>query len=155
MVGVMITNGGPHPASKLAAATVQQLVQIGPDATLSQQVLGEELKAKFQALLERRFAEAQKGEQDELKVDAKRLLTRLAPDEDYVNGVVAEMLTLTDGTEFTSHFLEPHVQEYIRNVVRQMFKISMEVERGWFADRNPDKAEAKEYKEKRREAPYR
>ena len=155
MVGVMITNGGPHPASKLAAATVQQLIEISPGASPKDQVFGAELKARFQVLLESRFKAAQKDEQNHLKDDPKRLLEKMSPDDAFVREIVAEMLTLTSGTEYMEHFLQPNVQEYMRNVIRQMFKISNEVERGWFADRNPETAEAREFQEKRREAPYR
>lgn len=155
MVGILITNGGPHPASKLAEATVDQLIVFGPNPSEEEVRAGMELRAQFQSILEGHHASMQIKERAELKRKRDYILTKAVPAEDFVEQLKDELLAAAAETRFADHFSKPEVQEYIKNVVRQLFHISMDIERSWHADRNPDMAEAREYREKRREAPLR
>ena len=129
---VMITDGGPHPASKWAVMTASQIIQIEGIATDAQ-----ELEKKIVSVLEAEHATVQLYERRKLK-DKTYRKAPIDPSP-YIDQAFNAVIQQADGTRFETHFAKPDVQEYIRTVLGNHFATSMDIERGWHASRKQNR----------------
>lgn len=150
-IGVMKTNFGPHPASLWAETTADQILTVDPSASEDQLQAGNILRDKLVDVLEKHHAIVQKHERDELTDDHERLATELKPEEYHVEEAVAAVAAAAAGTMFADHFAKSDVKDYPRRLLTQHFQTSMDIERSWHADRNPDVDVAKAYRKARTE----
>lgn len=148
-VGIMITNGGPHPAFKLAQMTVDQLVQINDGASEEARLAGESLRGMMALVLEKHHGMFQLDQRKKLKEDPALLSGKVTQVSNAVEEALKELLTVVADTPFADHFAKADIQEYVRGVVTRLFNINADIERSWFADRNPDLPEAKTFKQVR------
>ena len=150
-IGVMKTNFGPHPASKWADTTADQIVTVDPSASEDQLQAGNVLRDKLVDVLEKHHALVQKHERDELADDDERVATELKPEDYHVAEAVAAVIAVAAGTAFAAHFAKPEIVDYLHRLLTQHFQTSMDVERSWHADRNPDADVAQAYRKARTE----
>jgi len=102
-------------------------------------------------VLEKHHAIVQKHERDELADDHERLATELKPEDYHVDEAVAAVISAAAGTVFADHFAKPEIKDYLHRLLAQHFQTSMDVDRSWHADRNPDVDVAKAYRKARTE----
>jgi hypothetical protein len=145
---IMITDGGPHSFEKWASETVGQIIQIGKDASGKDAMEARKLELKLLDLLEGHHKVVQESERDKLTntVGHERLNHPLDPNEHDLDAKVAEIVEVSKGSVYESHFAKPEIQEYIKSVLASHFSTSMHIERNWHADRNPDNEHAKLFK---------
>jgi hypothetical protein len=148
MVQIMITNGGPHPYTKWAVATAQQIIDIGANATGTQAMDARKLENKIIDILEVHHKCVQDDERDELKSKSHaRLCEDILYDvTDYVDDPVSEIVAASVGTPFEHHFAQPQIQAYLREVIALHFRTSKHIERSWHADKHPHTEEAKTFR---------
>jgi len=152
-VGILITNGGPHPAIKLAEMNADQLIQIELSAAPDLRASGLELRAMFIAILEGFHEQLQLSERSALEEDTSRLLIPTVADQTLIEDTLTQLCAAAQATQFGEHYRKESVREAIRKVLAQYFRISMDIERSWCADRNPNDTNAKTYKQTRQAAP--
>jgi hypothetical protein len=134
-LGVLATDGGPHPPEKWAEATADQIIDIGstaPQALLSE---ARTLRAKLVAILTPHHDRVQQHERGALaaKGDA-HLETPLDPSP-HIDDPVAEIVAAAKGTSFAAHFQRPEVQQYLRDLIGHHFASAMHIERQWHPHR--------------------
>lgn len=162
-IGIITTDGGPHPAEKLASATawkIADLVRVSdaaPDPALSeierQAIL--ENRARFTAargmlevqvtqILLRHHSTVQNAERDALKEHGSK---RLDASHDHAcDSVCAEVVAATKGTALEAHFARPETQARIHEILHLDSAHNAHVERSWHADRHPHDAHSKAFR---------
>jgi hypothetical protein len=136
-VGFLITNGGTHDASKWAAATASQIIQIAADASGEQAIAGRKLELRLLDILETYHGKVQDEEKGHLeRVGAAYYETPLGHD-DCVEACFQEILAASKGTLFESHFAREDVQNHVKEVVHRDFATVQEIERKWHKDNHP------------------
>jgi hypothetical protein len=141
-VGIMITNGGPHPADKWAEQTAERIVDIiQVEATSPVYDAALAAKAAFKdaiaAGLELHHDDAQTHERGQLDLGGERLNHDLDPTA-HLDAAVQAVLDAAKGTMFELHFAKPQVRDFVRSTVGSHLATVMHIERSWHADKNPD-----------------
>lgn len=158
---ILVSNNGPHPADKWAELTaneIMDLIQIADPAeqqTEAQQVrLAAMRKAKRELypllceLFENAHKACQDGERGELAKarGERRLAAKLDPMASTTT-TMANLLALMDQTPFAEHFQKEEVKAVLTRMIGQHQANIMHIERSYFADRNPNLAEAQAFRE--------
>jgi hypothetical protein len=141
-IAFMVTDGGPHPPEKwadISAAQIMSMIQIAPTADPSAMIAKRELELALFKVLRRLHEQNQEIERETLK---KRGASYLQTPLDVVLRVivktaVTEVVNAARGSPFAAHFEKPEVQAHIYNIVGQHFTDAADIERKWYADRNP------------------
>ncbi len=158
MVGILTTDGGPHPADKWAAETANQIVAMvqideasGSPAAVAARKAKPRLQLAIAEVMEDLHDNVMKYERAMLAEDGDdHLLTPLDPKGgqlDTVEEAVTEILALTEGTPFAAHFAANAAA--VQSTVAHHFALIMDIERSWHADRNPDSQKVIAYREAR------
>jgi len=147
-VGLMVTNGGPHPADKWADVTTEAILGLlvdanpdddTPEAAAARQAK-RDLRPKLFAVLCGHHDEVQNKERKRLPSEVKHFLAA----KDHVAAAIempdqwgAEnaVLAVLAATPWADHFAKPDVAQVIRNIVRQHTADVMHIERRWHHDR--------------------
>ncbi len=146
LVGIMTTNGGPHPPEKWAVTTAGQIIKIGETAAPELKDMGRKIELKLLDVLEKHHGTVQGKERDAIeKYGEARLQHPLIQSPAHVAQAVAEhvdveeitkeITAVADGTPFEAHFAKPEVKTYIEDLLRNHFGTSISIERDWQADR--------------------
>lgn len=160
--GVMITNGGPHPADKWAAMTASHiagLIAIDEASTSPPAVAARKAKPRFELalaeLLEVFHGNVQKRERDLLAAHGD---AQLAKPIDPNDGVIDTPVEVAEAvakaaadTPFAAHFALDQVKTVVAHIVDDHFGKVIDIERSWHADRHPASATAQAYVIARRE----
>ena len=136
---ILITNDGPHPASKWADVTANAILNLiiieptaPPDAAAQKASLAVYLRTTLMSLHDT----AQKSEDAALSVNSSHI--NASPDfVAYADQAVGAIQNLTVNSLFEPHFRRPDVMDYVRTVCARHFLDSMDIQRKWFADKNP------------------
>lgn len=163
-VALMITNGGPHPADKLAGATawkITDLVRVSEDPIdpalpeLDRAAIEANREAFRQArtaledgvksILETHHDEVQAHERAQLEEKGS---DRLDEDHDHAacEGLCAEVIAKTKGTVLEAHFAKPETVARVKEILDHAGALTAHIERSWHADRNPHDAPCKAFK---------
>ncbi|TMI98472.1 MAG: hypothetical protein E6G97_25960 [Alphaproteobacteria bacterium] len=164
-VALMITNGGPHPADKLAASTawkIVDLVRISDDpidpklpdidrgAIEANRETFRQARTAFEAaiaaLLEKHHHDVQHHERGKLKEKGN---ARLEEDHDHEacgSGLCSEVVALTVGTVLQAHFARPETQARVIEILDSSLGHTAHIERSWHADRHPHDDHSKAFK---------
>lgn len=145
-VGIMITNGGPHPSDKWAAMTAAHivgLIEIDEGSTSAEAVAARKAKPRLELdlvdILGAFHANVQKRERAALAAEGEgRLLAPLDPNDGIVDTPleVAEAVAAAAAkTPFGAHFALPAVKAVVAKIVDDHFGKAIDIERSWFADR--------------------
>lgn len=142
-IGIMATNGGPHPADKWAETTASHIVTIADSLTGERRGAAIKLQAAIYDILLEHHTTVQSGERDKIKeFGVARLQHDMTPN-DHVNidDAVADIVAATKGTAWEADFQKPDVQEYIKQVLSDHFMQNAFIERSWHSDRNSNTPE--------------
>lgn len=154
-VGVMITNGGPHPPDKWAAQTARSicdLIQIDEAADSAEAKTARKAKPHLELdladVLEEMHRQNQDNERAKLGEEGDARLSKplIQLQSDAVENGLAMVVAVTASTPFAAHFALPQVQAVVRNILAQHCANAMHIERSWHADRNPDGKHAKAFR---------
>lgn len=137
-VGIMLTNGGPHPAEKWAETTASHIVTIADSLAGERRGAAIKLQAAVIDILEKHHTTVQKGERDKITEHGVARLQHDMTPEDHVklDDVVADIVAATKGTPWEEDFKKPETQTGIRNVLADHFMHNAFIERSWHSDRN-------------------
>jgi hypothetical protein len=147
-VGVLATDGGPHPPEKWAALTASQIIDIASSAPATLLAEARGFQAKIEGILTRHHELAQTHERDSLATEGPE---RLAADIDtsgHVPDAADDIVAAAKGTSFAAHFAKPEVRAYLERLLHEHFHHSMHIERLWHADANPDHPTAVVFKDR-------
>ncbi len=165
-VGVMITNGGPHPADKWAVTTAGQILMAVFSQAAAETVGARKLELALLDILLDHHENVQTHERGKLDEHG---LDRLAQPVDphphcpaVVAAIVAEAKKIgkvqvpdpdkpgeLKTIDLGDHFEKPEVQKVLAGLIGAHFATAMDIERSWHADRNAHHPEAKAYREAR------
>lgn len=132
--GILVTNGGPHPADKWAAQTAAQIIQIGADASGEQAIAARKFELVILDILEDHHGKVQTHERGKITEHGTARFAHPLDSAEHVDAPFQAIVAASKGTLFESHFAKPEVQAHIRNVLASHFATSMDIERSWFAD---------------------
>lgn len=133
---VMITDGGPHPASAWAQVTAEHIAPIGPDVIGERRAAALKLQAAIMLAVTPHHIAVQEGERSKLAADANHIMKEPDP-EPHLDGAVAAIQSAAKGTEWEAHFQDSAVAAMIRQEVGSHFATVQHIEKSWHADRNP------------------
>lgn len=146
-VGILITDGGAHPADKWAEATAQHIVKIAESASGERRAAAVKLEAAIIDILEGHHAIVQNGERAAIVEHGHaRILHPLDADHHIsVDGAVKEIVAAAKNTPWAVDFEKEETVAGLTHLLHSHFKTSMHIERSWHADRNPKPDEAKAF----------
>lgn len=148
-VGVMITNGGKHTPMTWALATVRELIQINPQTTDPNLLAAKEFECEVIRILEQAHDENMKHERTRLDEEGCERLVAAFYEPDIsprADRTLEKIVMRAASTPFVDHFAREDVRTRTRRVLIQHFINARHMERGWFADANPDDAFSKRFK---------
>jgi len=125
-IGVMITNGGPHPADKWADQSAKQLVNIitiEPSSQVYQAAT--EAKINLENELRTALEKDHKSLQDIFRANKKIEAASHAED------ALQTVLKITDKSMFRDHFRKPDTQDFVKRALTQHFDTSLNIEKDW------------------------
>jgi len=144
-VGVMITDGGPHPSEKWADQTASQIIDIAATAPESKLMEARAFREKIVEILTPHHAKVQEHERGKLAASIEHMVTPLDPSE-HIDEAVDAIIAAAKGLSFEAHFHKPETRAYLVNLIGSHFATAMHIERSWHADRNPDSEHAKAFR---------
>lgn len=147
-VGVMITNGGPHPPGKWAAITASRILDIASTASGALLVEAQAFQMKLEAILAGHHTLVQAHERSGLVVEGPARLASEIDTSLHVPDAVDDVIAATKGTNFAEHFAKPEVLAYLARLLHEHFHLSMQIERSWHADAHPDHPHAIAFRER-------
>lgn len=152
-VGVLKTDGGPHPADMWAEASANEIANI---VVVEDQSITDAAKKARKAkprfaldladVLEDWHQKVQDKEKAELKAKG---VARLGEDhgiEDMVEGAVKDVLACADKTMFAAQFKASQVVAHVKAIVSADMNTVAHIEQSWFADNNLHDPKAKAFK---------
>jgi hypothetical protein len=147
MQNVLITNGGPHSAAKWAEATASHIVDIADHVSGERRGAAIKLQAAIIDILEGHHVCIQDGERAAIKEHKHDRLNHDVDPEHHVTveHVVNDIIAAAKGTEWESDFANPDMAGHLTVLLNQHFSTSINIERSWHADRNPDAPESKAF----------
>ncbi len=146
MIGVLVTDGGPHPPEKWAEVTASQIVDdIATHAPQTGVGESQEFRDKLVAILTPHHGRVQESERGALVHVPGRMQHDLDPTP-HLSDPLAEIVAAAQGHTFGAYFTRPETQEYLRRVIGTHFATAMQIERSWHADRNPNTPEARAFR---------
>lgn len=146
-VSVLTTDGGPHSAEKLAAATAGQIIEIAATAAGEQELEGRRLEVKIIDILEKHHTTIQEAERAAIAEKGSDHLTHNHNPNQHVevDAIVNEILDAGKQSKWADHFSKPDVVQHIRHAVSSEMATSIHIERLWHYVRNPHDEKAKAY----------
>ena len=148
MFGVLITNGGAHPADKWAAATASHIVSVADNVGGGQKAAAVKLEAAIIDILEKHHNLAQKGERFAIQADASRVAETLSA-QDHTDLMTAadEIITEIKATPWAAVADTEEFKLGVVAVLRSHIQTNMQIERQIYADSNPNCPHAKAFRE--------
>lgn len=152
-VGILTTNGGPHPASKWAeqtAAQIADVIVIDPNSLAFEALTAQkqEFENELTVALEDHHELVQSHELGKIEEHGDaRLAHDIIPEQEHIDDAVAEVQAVADTKIFGSHFRKPEVVAFLEHTIGSHFATSKHIHRSWHADRNPHTPEAKAFRD--------
>lgn len=154
-IGILITDGGPHPADKwaaLTAKTICDLLQVDENSVTPLAVAARKAKPRLQLdladALEAVYLANQEDEQARVKknIDNGALPAIDPTDGPHLDAAMAALINAAKPTPFAGHFGVPEVTTAVRNILAQHLGDISHIEHSWHADRNPQSKFAKAFR---------
>lgn len=142
IVGMIATDGGPHPAAKWAEITVEQIVQVEENASEAAMAL----RGNIKIALAEEFERVQSSERSAIERDVLRVGTLIDPSQ-FLEAALAKVISTASGTKYESAISEG--REHIKRVLGRSFATAIDIERDWYARRNSDEPICKAYRRAR------
>lgn len=163
-VGIMTTNGGPHPADKWALVTAGQIMEgvFGKDT--AETIGARKLEIALLDILLDHHGKVQTRERGKISEHGMDRLFHPVDPREHCAAVVAEIVAeakkigrveiadpekpgQTKTVDLGAHFEKPEVQQVLAGLIGAHFATSMDIERQWHADRNKDHPDARAFRE--------
>lgn len=122
-IGMLITNGGKHSDLKMAAATVEQIIQITVGSLSDDALEARELETEFIGILKRHHAKVSKDEVDSLDADPEHMLKQIDPEPHM--SASDEIIAAGMASKWKDWFSSEETKTYIRNVIAQWTATNM------------------------------
>lgn len=148
LVGVLKTDGGPHPAEVWAQVTASQIIDIASSASDVMLKEAREFEAEVVKALTTHHSNVQQTERAAIKKHGVARLTHEIDTHDHLKDAIDDIIKLARGTSFGPHFAKPEVRAYLEKLLHEHFHHSMTIERSWHADANADHEHAIAFKQK-------
>lgn len=148
IVGVLATDGGPHPPETWAAVTASQVIDIASSASGALLAEARDFRARVEEILVGHHRLAQEHERGGLATEGAERLGTDIDTSGHVPDAVDDIIAAAKGTSFAAHFAQPPVRAYLERLVHEHFHHSMHIERQWHADSNPEHPHAAAFKER-------
>jgi len=148
IVGILATDGGPHSAEAWAGVTASQIIQVAADASGVRATDARRLELQVLDILAGFHAGLQAYERKRLD-DSRNGVARCSFDivpEKHIDDPLAAIVAAAQGGQFASHFNDADVQAHIRQVLGSHFATSIQIERSWKADSQPDAEESRAFR---------
>ena len=153
-VGIMATDGGPHPPAKWARTTAAAIMDhVGRRAPLVSFQDAQAFEEKVFELLARHHALAQDHEKAALITEGTERLASPVVTSGHVPDAVDDIVALAKGTTLEAHFNSPgqtvdngdgtattilSTRAFLERLLHEHFHHSMLIERSWHADAHLD-----------------
>jgi len=164
-VGIMVTNGGPHPADKWAVTTAGQIIQSVFSSGAADTVGARKFEMALLDLLQPHHENVQTSERGKIERGGMKRLAEPIDPREHCDAVVAEVAAAakkvgkikipdpdTGGekeVDLGEHFAKKEVQAVLAGMIGSHFATAMDIERSYHADKNASNPEAKAYREAR------
>lgn len=133
-IGVMVTDGGPHPPEKWAEVTASHIIDISATAPEAKLKEAREFRDKITGILTGHHANNIRRERNKLAAGTDdHFATALDPTET-VEEAVAEIIAASKGLSFAAHFEKLETQQYLRNAIGSHMATAQHIERMWASD---------------------
>jgi hypothetical protein len=145
-IGVLVTDGGPHPPEAWAEVTADQIIDIAataPDAKLAE---ARAFRKALVSILTGHHGKVQAHERGQIEAHGTERLSHDLDPTGHVSDPVDEIVEAAKGLSFEEHFQTPETREYLRRLVASHFATAMHIERAWHADRNPESEHAQAFR---------
>lgn len=144
-VGVMTTNGGPHPADKWASETAGEIisyVKVDDNADTPEAALVRRAKPRLELDIAEALEDSHRvnilAERAALAIhDTERLSQPFEVDEDHLDSGTEAVVSVAKkyGAPFADAFDSDNGRSIVRQALKVHFTTAHDVERGWHADR--------------------
>lgn len=133
-LGVLITDGGPHPPDKWAEVTADQIIQISESAEAGKLAEARAFRDKIVKALTPHHGKVQHHERGQLKAHGdKHFASELNP-LPFIEEALAEIVAAAKGLSFEAHFAKPETLKYVGDVLASHFATAQHIERAWASD---------------------
>jgi hypothetical protein len=150
MQSVMITNGGPHPASKWAEATASHIIDIADHVAGEKRGAAIKLQAAIIDILEEDHAAAAKGEHAKVHASHDHLQTELDSSAHVdIDVTVRKIITAAAGTQWEADFAKPEMADHLKVLLTIHYNTNADIQRQCHCDRHPDVPQVQAYKQMR------
>jgi hypothetical protein len=146
MPNFLITNNGPHPPEKWAMTTSETIFDLSATSMMGESLLkAQKMRILIAECLLPHHMNVQSNEKKNL-LDNDYIIS---PHDvsDYVEKATSDIVSISKGTPWESHFSDLKVQEAVKIVLANHFSTVQHIERLWYADTNAS-VQAKTYKAK-------
>lgn len=140
MTGVLVTNGGPHPADKWAVATAEHIFPIDPSVVGDRFLAAKKLQLAIAVALEPHHEGVQEAERAKLAAAGDDHLQTPHDPLAAAEAALAEIQAAAAGTPWEAHFADAEVQRVVIQEVGNHFATAEHIERQWHCHRNPSDA---------------
>lgn len=139
MAYALITNGGKHLPESWARATVNVLVNFGPNVTGERLLAADEMKTRMARALVSHHRAVQEKEEAALQEHGVARYAHDTSDEAMQEAEKAydDMIACAAGTEWEKDFADPTKRQQGVWTIASHFQTDRDVHRQWHADRNP------------------
>lgn len=134
------TDGGPHPADKIAAQAARQigdLIVIDEHSTSESAMAARKQKPRLildiADAIEQHHADIMADERAALAKSTARLSAAMTPDTAMLDAAVAAVVAAGKSTVFAAGLATPEAKAAIRGVIGNWFVTAIDIERDWVA----------------------
>lgn len=136
MPGLMVTDGGPHPADKWAVMTGEHIFPIDPKADSERLIDARKVQMKIiEALLPHHHANME-AERGNLKTKGDAHLTAPYAPEDAAKAALAEIVSILKGTPWEAKTIDPDWLRIVEGELATHFATAQNIERQWHCHRS-------------------
>ena len=147
ITGILVTDGGPHSATKWAEASSSHIVSIAEGISGPKQESAIRLQAAVLGVLTKGHTLVQAGERARIGTDPSIINSALsASDHVSVPDLVNEIVAAGVGTPWEADMATDEFMGQLTLVLTSHLHTSMHIERSWHADRNPGSPHAQTFR---------
>ena len=147
-VGVLITNGGPHPADKWAVATAEMIFP-AETASADNALAAKRFQLDIAEILEGHHAGVATDEKAKIAANAAHIKSAQDYHGERADKAVADIVAKSKGTPFEAYFAREEWQAVARPIIGSHFATNADIHRSWHADANPESEPAKTFRANR------
>ena len=145
-VGIMKTDGGPHPADYYAAVAASEIVQVEASAVGQDAIQGRKLENQIIDILEAAHQRVIDAENASLKAAHDHLVTPISAAAHKVHDVAEEVVDAIKASKW-GKAVNKDTKGQVQDILTRHFNTAVHVTRSWHADEHADHPVAKQFKQ--------